>query len=70
MMAKIPGTGKDLGVYWSCSSLFYWIFIFIFLSMLISSVENFFIEFSYQGLETYKIRTSVKILFYCLQVQR
>lgn len=70
MMAKIPGTGKDLGVYWSCSSLFYWIFIFIFLSVLISSVENFFIESYYQGLETYKIRTSVKILFYCLQIQR
>lgn len=41
MMAKIPGTGKDLGMYWSCSALFRF-FFHLPVYLLISSVlENF-----------------------------
>lgn len=73
MMAKIPGTGKDLGMYWSCSALFNSIFFSSScLSVNFVCVREFFLSnpLTKVYLETYKIRTSVKILFFCLQIQR
>lgn len=58
MMAKIPGTEKDLGMYWSCSALFYQIFIFISLSICYFPLRKRIFLLNpltkvYQGLETH-----------------
>lgn len=74
MMAKIPGTEKDLGMYWSCSAVFYQIFIFISLSFCYFHLrKRIFFYWNLlpmfrdtYNIYIYKIWTSVKILYFIL----